>query len=96
MRFDPSDIHAAELDPDRVTTWHAWHTFHVDCGERGVGRVLVLDAAIRYAHLLLRPEQLRHEIADRLNALADAEGYEAVVARLQALETPLELDNLWK
>src|SRR5215204_4131785 len=96
MRFDAADVHVAEIEPDQAPTWQAWRSFPVDCGERGSGNVLVLDAAIRYAHLLYRPERLRQEIADRLNAMVDADGYEAVVARLRAPDAPLKLDDLWK
>jgi hypothetical protein len=96
MRFDLTDVHVPEIDPDRVTTWQAWHSFEVDCPGRGQGRVLVLDAAIRYAHLLYDPQRLRRGIADRLNAMVAAEGYDAVVARLQHHDEPLRLDDLWK
>jgi hypothetical protein len=93
--FDLTDVHVSEIDPDRVTTWQAWHTFRVDCPDGGQGSVLVLDAAIRYAHLLYEPERLRRKIADRLNAMVHSEGRQAVIARLRDDEQPLRLDDLW-
>jgi hypothetical protein len=92
--FAASDIHAANIDHGPASYWRAWHWFRVELGGRRRGGLLVHDGALRDAHGIGEPDSLRREIADRLNALVDADGSEAVVALLQEPDVPVRLEDL--
>ena len=92
--FEPSDIHAANIDHGPASYWGAWHWFRVGLGGRRRGGLLVLDGAPRDAHRIGERDGLRREIADRLNALVAADGYDTVVELLQEPDVPVRLEDL--